>query len=131
MSDVREPLPGEDGPLVWERDRGPVTEDEALRVARRRRRAELARAPKTDRPREGVPEVLPDTNAEKRSFTFRLPERHVLFAQARAELEGVPLTAVVDAALREYAEGRPWEPSAVERRMEGLGVRVQRHRQWS
>ena len=130
MSDVREPLPGEDGPLVWARGRGPVTAAEALGVARRRRRAELARAPKTDRPREGVPEVLPES-AYKKTYAFRLPERHVLFAQARAELEGVPLTAVVDAALREYAEGRPWEPSAVERRMEGLGVRVQRHRQWS
>ena len=121
LGEVREPrrqdaLPGELKPLEWTPGRGPISDAEALGVLRRRRRVELAGAPKTPGPRAGVPEELPPPDAPKKSSIFRLPARTVARAHARAEMEGVPLTAVVEELLAAYADGVPEAPAAVRAR---------------
>lgn len=131
MSNVREPrrdeaLPGELKPLDWFDGRGPITPEEALGVMRRRRRVELAGVPKSRGKRAGVPDELPPIGGPKKASVFRLPERTMAFAHARAEMEGVPLTTVIEEMLRDYADGAPHEPTEVERRLALKGIRWQR-----
>jgi hypothetical protein len=114
-------LPGEAAPLTWTTGRGPVTEEEALGVVRRRRRLELGQQPKRlgagHRP---VPDELPAENAKKVGVMFRLPPYYVALANARAELEDTNLTAILEEALIKYAQGRPSSPPAVRRRLQAL-----------
>ena len=68
LGPVREPrrseaLPGELKPLPWDPRRGPITDAEALGVLRRRRRVELAGAPKSRGRRSPVPAELPGADA--------------------------------------------------------------------
>lgn len=131
MSNVREPrrdeaLPGELKPLDWYDGRGPISADEALGVMRRRRRVELAGVPKSRGKRAGVPEELPAAVGPKKASVFRLPERTMAFAHARAEMEGVPLTTVIEEMLRDYAAGDPDSPEDVERRLAEKGIKWQR-----
>jgi hypothetical protein len=114
-------LPGEAAPLAWTAARGPVTDDEALGVLRRRRRLELAQQPKRSgaelRP---VPDELPSEDARKVGVMFRLPPYYVALANARAELEETNLTAILEEALIKYARGRPSSPPSVRRRLQSL-----------
>lgn len=131
MSNVREPrrdeaLPGELKPLDWFQGRGPITEEEALGVLRRRRRVELAGVPKSQGRRAEVPDGLPASGGPKKAAVFRLPERVMAFAHARAEMEGIPLTTVLEEKLREYAEGAPDAPAVVEERLAAKGIKWQR-----
>ena len=128
FGDVREPrkedaLPGELRPLEWTPGRGPVTDAEALGVQRRRRRVELAGRPKRPGRRAGVPDALPPAGAPKVSSIFRLPARALARAHARAEMEGVPLTTVLEEWLTAYADGTPESPDAVGERLSGKGLR--------
>lgn len=128
---VREPrredaLPGELKPLPWVLGRGPITDEEALGVARRRRRVELAGQPKTSGHRSGVPGELPAEHAPKKAAVFRLPARVMAVAHARAELEGVPLTAVLEEMLMAYATGVPQQPEEVQARLRAAGHLRQR-----
>lgn len=122
LGPVREPrrseaLPGELKPLPWSPDRGPITDDEALGVLRRRRRVDLAGAPKSRGRRSPVPAELPGTTAARKPTMFRLPPRLVARAHARAEMEQVPLTAVVEELLAGYADGIPESPDTVRQRL--------------
>lgn len=124
---VREPraqdaLPGELKPLEWFPERGPITDEEALGVARRRRRVELAGHPKSSGPRPGVPDALPAVDATKKASLFRLPAREMVRAHARAELEGIPLTAIIEELIRDYAAGAPQDPAAVQERLTAKGI---------
>lgn len=47
-------------------------------------------------------------------------------AHARAELEAVPLTTIVEELLAGYADGVPQEPSAVHDRLRAAGLKWQR-----
>ncbi|WP_168582981.1 hypothetical protein [Gephyromycinifex aptenodytis] len=128
---VREPrhedaLPGELKPLPWVPDRGPITDAEALGVARRRRRVELAGQPKTTGQRSGVPQELPADSSPKKAAVFRLPARAMAIAHARAEMEGVPLTAVLEEMLVAYAGGAPQNPEEVQQRLRAAGHLRQR-----
>ncbi len=105
-------LPGEDSPVPMTWARGPITDAEALGVARRTVRADRERARAGQR-RE-VPEVLPARGADRTSSVFRLDTHDAWVARARAEAEGVPLAAVVAAALAAYADGRPGTPTTFE-----------------
>lgn len=123
---VREPrredaLPGELKPLPWVPGRGPITDEEALGVARRRCRVELAGQPKTSGQRSSVPDELPAQCAPKKAAVFRLPARAMAVAHARAELEGVPLTAVLEEMLVAYATGAPQPPEEVHARLRAAG----------
>lgn len=125
-SDDREPrrqdaLPGELKPLDWFPGRGPITDDEALGVMRRRRRVELAGQPKSSGRRDGVPQELPAQSAPKKAAVFRLPARTMALAHARAEMEGVPLTAVLEEILVAYATGDPQRPDDVQQRLRAAG----------
>ncbi|MBO3130157.1 hypothetical protein [Dermatophilus congolensis] len=131
MSNVREPrrdeaLPGELKPLDWYEGRGPITDGEALGVLRRRRRVELAGVPKSRGKRAGVPEELPPAVGPKKASVFRLPERTMAFAHARAELERVPLTTVIEEMLRDYATSAPQSPQDVEARLTRKDIKWQR-----
>lgn len=131
LGEVREPpraeaLPGELKPLRWMPGRGPITDDEALGVLRRRRRVELAGNPKNAGRRSGVPDALPEPGGPKKASVFRFPARAVARAHARAELEGIPLTTVLEELLRDYADGVPERPDAVQERLESKGIRWQR-----
>lgn len=97
-------LPGETGPLPM-RPRGvPVTDEEALGVARRlaRRLAETARSGSG----APVPDALPADEPLVHA-TYKVSPRTLTFVRARAEMESTTVSAVVSAALRAYAEGNP------------------------
>lgn len=98
-------LPGELAPLEYIDGRGPITEQEALGVARRFARKEIANGRRNTK--ITVPDALPNEGENKTSHIFRLPPRDVAFAKARAEMEGLSLTAIVEAAIHAYAHGAP------------------------
>lgn len=56
-----------------------------------------------------MPDELPDP-ATRQSAAYRLPALDLAVARARADLEGVTVTAVIVAALRAYGDGVPGEP---------------------
>ncbi len=123
--DEAEALPGELEPLEWTAKRGPVTEEEALGVLRRRRRNELAQAPKREgAKRAEVPSELPPESARKVPVVNRFPPRYLAIAHARAELEGTNLTAILEEMLVKYATGAPTRPETVSRRLMGLYSRT-------
>lgn len=128
---VREPrrsdaLPGELKPLAWSEGRGPITDEEALGVLRRRRRVELASASKDGSRRNPVPLELPPAGAPRKPTMFRLPPRLLARAHARAELEVVPLTTIIEELLLAYADGSPEPPRSVHERLAAKGIRWQR-----
>lgn len=128
---VREPrrsdaLPGELKPLAWSEGRGPITDEEALGVLRRRRRVELASASKDGSRRNSVPLELPPAGAPRKPTMFRLPPRLLARAHARAELEVVPLTTIIEELLADYAQGAPQPPEQVHDRLRARGLKWQR-----
>jgi len=102
---VSRQLPGEDGPLDMRYGGEPITADEALGVARRLARKELAVGRRNTK--LVVPEELPPVTIAKTSHIFRLPPRSVAYARARAEMEGTTLSAIVEEALDAYGRGVP------------------------
>src|SRR5690625_1693325 len=91
---------------------------------RRRRRVDLAYRPK--RPgatRPPAPQQLPASDAHKQTSVSRFPPRILAFAYARAEIEEIPLTAILEEALTKYAEGPPQSPEAVKERLAERNVR--------
>ncbi|OIV39154.1 hypothetical protein BIV57_02150 [Mangrovactinospora gilvigrisea] len=121
-----EALPGELEPLEWEANRGPVTEDEALGVLRRRRSNELSQAPKrAGAKRAEIPTELPPEEARKVSVVNRFPPRYLAMAYARAEIENTNLTAILEEMLVKYATGSPTRPETVKRRLLSLYSRKQ------
>ncbi|GGO98024.1 hypothetical protein [Wenjunlia tyrosinilytica] len=119
--DEEEALPGELEPLEWTAGRGPITEEEALGVLRRRRRNELAQAPKREgAKRAEVPSELPAEQARKTPVVNRFPPRYLALAHARAEVEGTNLTAILEEMLVKYATGAPTRPETVRRRLLSL-----------
>lgn len=102
-------LPGELRPLTHTPGRThSVTDDEALGVAIRRYRTERAKG----RSRSGTtePDALPPHDAPKVDVQKRLTSRVMTLVQARAELEGVNTTNVVDEYLLRYGLGVPEDP---------------------
>lgn len=89
-------LPGEDGPIPFEPGRR-ITRDEALGVARRLSRRVLRAQGRTNLPGEEWPE--PD---ELAMAAYRVPERTLYTARAKAEAEGTALTDVVRELLWSY-----------------------------
>lgn len=98
-------LPGENAPLEMVPGRGPITEAEALGVARRLARREIANGRKNTK--VTVPDELPAEDALRTSSLFRLPPRMMAFVKARAEMEGRTVTSVVEEALAAYGYGAP------------------------
>ncbi|GHE07334.1 hypothetical protein [Streptomyces alanosinicus] len=114
-------LPGELEPLQWTPDRGPITEEEALGVLRRRRRNELSQAPKRQNAkRPEIPAELPPEGARKVPVVNRFPARYLAMAHARAEVEETNLTAILEEMLVKYATGKPTRPQTVSRRLLSL-----------
>jgi hypothetical protein len=105
-------LPGEDGPVLMRWGRGPITEAEALGVARRVARKVIADG--RTNTKAVVPDELPASGENQVPSIFRLPPRTMAFVKARAEAEGVTVTDVVRAALDAYATGRPGTPTIFE-----------------
>ncbi|GGN67287.1 hypothetical protein GCM10011579_039680 [Streptomyces albiflavescens] len=117
-------LPGELEPLEWTPNRGPITEQEALGVLRRRRRNELNQAPKREgAKRPEVPSELPAEDSRKVPVVNRFPARYLAMAHARAEVEGTNLTAILEEMLVKYATGKPTRPQTVSRRLLSLYTR--------
>ena len=94
-------LPGEDGPLPLRLYGAPITDAEALGVARRLARLLAANNRKSV---GGIPDELPDVRVQA---AWRLPQRLLMRARAKAEMEDVPLTAVIERALEAYVESPP------------------------
>lgn len=129
--EVKEPrrgaeLPGELKPLVWHPGRGPITDEETLGVMRRRKRVDLAGRPRSTTRRGRVPEELPAEGAPKKPAVFRLPPRALGRAHARAEMEGIPLTTILEEFLLSYASGQPESPESVVRRIGDKRIKWQR-----
>lgn len=98
-------LPGEDGPLPRRFGGRPVSDVEALGVARRLAR----RASEGDRVKgklAEVPEVLPPV-ADLTVSAYRLPTVTIYRVRARAELEGRRVTDVVRELLEGYGAAAP------------------------
>lgn len=116
----RENLPGQDDPLEMRYNGEPVTDDEALGVARRI--AHLQRAQGRSLTGMGEVDELPAHNAKRLTAAWRLPPRTLFRARARAEMEGATMSEVVSEALKAYADAPPG--SRVEYRMPGRGRKV-------
>lgn len=91
-------LPGEDTPLPMRYLGAPITDAEALGVARRHARR---------RPAATVPEELPEEGAALILTTVKLHPRAAAFARARAEMENLTLSDIVRAAVESYAFDSP------------------------
>lgn len=99
------PLPGEAGPLPRRFGGRPVTDEEALGVARRLARltAETGRA-------KGklaeIPEMMPPMS-DLTLTAYRVPTATIHRVRARAEVEGRRVTDVVREVLEGYAGSAP------------------------
>ena len=125
-------LPAEDAALVYEPGRDtPIAQEEALRVLRRRRRAELvnkyadadpdalaaAGLPATlaealEDP-ELMPTSLPAWNVRKVPVQQRLPQHLHALVMAHAEIEGSNLTAEIEMLLWKLVQQPPRDPAIV------------------
>ncbi|WP_188037084.1 hypothetical protein [Actinotalea sp. JY-7885] len=110
MADAQDPatppLPGELAPLdPATRPYGaPVSDAEALGVARRHARLQAAHGRKGA---GAVPDELPAPEARVAMAAWRLAPRVLARARAKAELEGVTMTQVITDALSAYASSSP------------------------
>ncbi|MFG1928918.1 hypothetical protein [Cryptosporangium sp. NPDC048952] len=91
-----------------------MTDDEALGVAIRRYRTERAKG--KSRPGTTEPDALPPHDAPKVDVQKRLTSRVMALVNARAELEGINTTSVVDEHLLRYALGVPEDPQHADER---------------
>jgi len=104
----REPVmkyPGEDAPLPFRHGGQPISDDEAVGVARRYVREQNEVSGKD----EPLPTELPLPQEPGRTpiESFRLPRRRKWRARARADMEGRSLTDVINEALEAYANASP------------------------
>ncbi|NCT91988.1 hypothetical protein GXB85_13655 [Cellulomonas sp. APG4] len=97
-------LPGEDGPLPMRRGGAPITDDEALGVARRLARVQVAHGRRLTSLSAPTELPAPDTRIQS---AHRLPARLLMRVRAKAEMEGRTVTSVIEDALREYADSVP------------------------
>lgn len=101
-------LPGELRLLAYAPGRThPVTDEEALGVARRKYRTDIASGKERVDP---LPDALPPHDTQKASVHTRLAARVVSLMQARAELEGTNSANVLDEYALRYALGVPENP---------------------
>lgn len=98
-------LPGEDGPLEMRHGGAPITPEEALGVSRRW--AKVARGQGRRLTNLDVPDELPLPDAKLVPAAYRLPPRLLMFARAKAEMEGRTVTHVITEALQGYADSAP------------------------
>lgn len=101
----RTETPGEDAPLPMRAGGQPITDAEALGVWRRWIREQNEASGR----QEDLPTELPLPNERGKTplISFRVPRRAVLFARARAEMEGVSLTDVVRDFIEAYGRAEP------------------------
>lgn len=104
------------------RGRHPVTDAEAIAAHNRRRRAT---SPDSSEP---LPNTLEELGTSTTSKIFRLPKDVIARVEARADLEQLAVTSVVEELLRRYAEGRPQPPEVAWTRVSKAGVRLDGHR---
>lgn len=98
-------LPGEDGPLPMRHGGAPISDAEALGVARRLARLQADRG----RRLTALAEVdeLPPPDAVLVQSAHRLPPRLLMRVRAKAEMEGVTVSSIIEASLKEYADSPP------------------------
>ncbi|MBK5248656.1 MAG: hypothetical protein JJE50_04345 [Actinomycetales bacterium] len=103
------PLPGEDGPLPMRYGGEPVTNLEALGVARRLARLFVtSQAEGSGRTIAAMAEVEEwPTETTMTQVAWRVPRGLILRVRARAEMEGLTVSQVVRDALEAYAAGSP------------------------
>ncbi|WP_161501067.1 transposase [Embleya scabrispora] len=100
--------------------RGPVSDEEAIRLYRRKR----LESSDADMSEDLLPTTMADLAGGRVSKIFRLPEDVVARAEARAAREGLALTPVVEEMFRRYAKGTPRDPEAALREISNAGVRL-------
>lgn len=100
------------GPPAYDPDRGQVTDEEVRDFIRRTWKGAM----------DEIPE-LPGDNDNRLWAGFRFPPKSLYQAKARAEIEDVTLTGIMEEALMKYARGRPQEPEAVKQRLERRGIK--------
>ena len=98
-------FPGEDGPLPMRVGGEPITDAEALGVARRIARLQAAQGRKLTALAE--PAELPRWDARPVQAAYRLHPRLLMRVRAKAEMEGRTVTDVVEEALEGYAASPP------------------------
>ena len=98
-------LPGESGPLEMRYGGAPVTDEEALGVARRMARMAEAHGRKAGAMRKV--ERFPSEDAALVQAAHRFPPAALFRARAKAEMEGRTLTEVLTEALEAYAASSP------------------------
>jgi len=122
-------LPGETGALAYEPGRGPVSDDEALGVLRRRKGAQLARMYAESTPKaleqrglpptldealdRHLPRELPARDKAKEVTSISLPPRLMARLVARAEIEGRNLNALIEMMLWRLDHEPPQDPDDV------------------
>lgn len=104
-NDQHIPLPGESGPLEMRYGGAPVTDEEALGVARRMARLQKAQGRKLSS--LGAVDEMPAHDAPKVQSAHRFSPALLFRVRAKAEMEGVTLTEVVETALEAYAASSP------------------------
>lgn len=97
--------PGEDAPLVLRAGGQPITDDEALGVARRWVREANERLGHSEPLPSQLP--LPSTPGVTPLASFRISRREVMLSRAKAEMEGRSLTEVVREILAAYNRSEP------------------------
>lgn len=120
MTDAAPLLPGEAGPLPMRHGGAPITDAEALGVARRL--ARTARRPVTSLDATELTE-LPPVAAPAIQAAFRLSPRLLMFVRAKAEMENTTVTRIIEDALEGYAGSSPGAVQRWEAPAGGVGVR--------
>lgn len=98
-------LPGEAGPLPMRYGGEPITDQEALGVARRLARMQAAQGRRLSALAE--PTELPPVDARMIQSAHRLPPRLLMKVRAKAEMEDSSVTDILREALEAYAASAP------------------------
>lgn len=98
-------LPGEIGPLPMRYGGEPITDAEALGVARRLGRMRAAQG--RNMSAMAAPEELPPMDANLVQSAHRLSPRLLMRVRAKAEMEGFNVTDIIREALEAYAGSAP------------------------
>jgi hypothetical protein len=98
-------LPGELEPLVMRYGGDPIKDEEALGVARRLARVQEAQGRNLSA--MSAPDALPPIDARMVQSAHRFPPRLLYRVRAKAEMEGVTVTAVLREAMEAYANSSP------------------------
>ena len=97
--------PGEEAPLELRAGGQPITDDEALGVARRWTRESNERLSRDEPLPTELP--LPSEPGTTPLASFRIPRRDITLARARSEMESRSLTEVIREALNAYIQSEP------------------------